>query len=496
MEMLVIGIDGGTKEIIDGMPMQFTHSLFKEANEKILKEDPLSRGWAEVLTGEHCSENKGFYMSPYTEKGYEFNHGYSKTVMVKESNNQPIWKVVNNKGKKVGILNVPTTGPVDNVNGFMIAGGGGGLSTIGGYPKEMYYPNSSERILHKNNYTFDIRLNWGELNVVDFIKKISAAEVNQRNAFNDLNQENNIDFGFYCIRMITEVQYLCRYEIERCIEGLVKAKSKGENFIPENEVQKALIEYYKTVDENIKSVFTALQPKEFLFVSDHNTSLYEKEMNLDVWLKQNDFLYQANLFERFIHKLKYSEKSRRLLMKLGLKKKRPTRKMITIFKPNKTQAFGTFFDTGNFAGMFINDYQRFGGPVKTQQEINSLILNICEKFNSDSEAIKHQMQAKPYRQKYKDSKFYNLMPDIMIEKPDTIYCSGKNWKFIKANSRLKPFKKDLNDAMYPYTGLKGRQPLFVYSKNLENLIEQDDPNDLRLAYNLINRFFSSNKVDQ
>ncbi|MEW8138593.1 MAG: hypothetical protein AB2761_16165 [Candidatus Thiodiazotropha endolucinida] len=57
MDFLVIGINGGTKEIIDNMPMPFTQSLFKGAGYKILEEDLISRGWAEALTGCHASEN-------------------------------------------------------------------------------------------------------------------------------------------------------------------------------------------------------------------------------------------------------------------------------------------------------------------------------------------------------------------------------------------------------------------------------------------------------
>ncbi|WP_346992889.1 hypothetical protein [Alteromonas gracilis] len=120
MDLLVIGIDGGTKEIIDNLPMPFTQSLFKTAKSKTLTEDLISRGWAEVLTGQHAADTKAFYLMPCADKSYDFSASYSKKDMVNESPSKPLWEVLNESGASVGIVNVPTTGPVDEVNGFFI----------------------------------------------------------------------------------------------------------------------------------------------------------------------------------------------------------------------------------------------------------------------------------------------------------------------------------------------------------------------------------------
>ena len=214
-------------------------------------------------------------------------------------------------------------------------------------------------------------------------------------------------------------------------------------------------------------------------------------------MADNQFLSEIGGFEKLYQRLYRSWKLTKFLNKLGIKRKfqkkfeaRPTREMITQFKPSETKAFGTFFDSGNFAGIFINDSKRFSGPVN-QQDIDKMVDEICSKFNADSETQMHNLKAVPYRNQYKSSKFFELMPDIQILKPDTTYCSGRNWSFISENPNLKPFKDTLEGVLYPHTGLKGTDPLFVYSKNLETCIDNNDPSDLRMAYQLIRRFFET-----
>src|SRR5690554_8220511 len=102
MKLLVIGIDGGTKSILEGMPMPFTQSLFKGAASKHLEEDLISRGWAEALTGEHASTNKGFYLMPCADGSYDFSGSYSKSDMVSASSNKAIWNLLNENGVSVG----------------------------------------------------------------------------------------------------------------------------------------------------------------------------------------------------------------------------------------------------------------------------------------------------------------------------------------------------------------------------------------------------------
>ncbi|KAA1174658.1 hypothetical protein FWJ25_04515 [Marinobacter salinexigens] len=491
MKLLVIGIDGGTKEIIDGMPMPFTQSLFLGAASEHLEEDLISRGWAEALTGEHASTNKGFYLMPCADGSYDFSASYSKSEMVSASSNKPIWDLLNENGVSVGIVNVPTTGPADEVSGFIIAGGGGGVKAGGGVPDGMVYPPSYKKILENNRYVFDVRLPGGEDTVSGFLRKISEAEEVQKNTFVQLAKQEKPEFGFHCFRITTEVQYLARYEIKRCIEAFSDCRAKGLEFEPDNEIQRELVNHYRKLDESIKFIFRELDPESYIIIGDHSTALFEYEGNIDVWLSEKGYLKVLSPVEAFIRK-GFRFLKRKALLALGGKnppKASLIRRPITSFSKNKTLAFGTFYDTGNFAGIFINDSDRFGGPVKGLKATKSIVDNICKEFNSDPVSIEYGLIAKPYREVHENARFQHLMPDIKIHKPDSIYFSSRRWKFITDNPNLKALSESLAGVRYPYSGVKGSDPLFVCSKNLEQLIHEGDPNDLRLAYRIISRFF-------
>ncbi|SIS75105.1 MAG: hypothetical protein C9355_08295 [Thalassolituus maritimus] len=492
MKLLVIGIDGGTKSIIDGMPMPFTQSLFKGAASKKLEEDLISRGWAEALTGEHASTNKGFYLMPCSDGSYDFSASYSKADMVSASSSETLWNYLSKNDVSVGIVNVPTTGPVDNVKGFMVAGGGGGIKATGEVPDGMVYPPAYKKMLEEGGYVFDVRLPGGEKTVSEFLKKISRAERVQRDIFIKLAQMEKPDFGFHCFRITTEVQYLARYEIERCIKKLNDCKSKGGEFKVDNEIQRVVIEHYRELDESIKSIFQKLEPESYMFIGDHSTALFKYEGNVDVWLSEKGYLRTLSAAEVFVRRGKRFLE-RKLLTKLRKNKKPKAsliRRPITQFSKRNSLAFGTFYDTGNFAGIFINDYQRFGGPVKGAEQVKALVNRICEDFNVDPVSIKYGLEARPYREEHEGAPFQHLMPDIKIHKPDTIYFSSRRWQFINENPNFKPLSQSLDGISYPHSGAKGSDPLFVYSKDLEQLIKDDDPRDLRLTYRIITRFFT------
>ena len=495
MKLLMIGIDGGTKEILEHMPMPFTHKLFAKAKSKTLKEDLLSRGWAEILTGEHAATTKGYYLMPFNDKSYRFSRSYSKNDMLRSKKVTPLWQKINEEGSSVGILNVPTTGPAEKVNGFLVAGGGGGLGGSNSIAPSMVFPREHKQLLEKNNYIFDIRLPAGSHQFSTFANDITTAQEIQSQTFIELSEIHNPDFGFHCFRMTTELQYLARSEIEFYIEN-VKQQVNSKNYPePQNNIQKKLVEHYISMDKCIEKMFTSLNPENFMFVADHSTSLYKYDVNMDVWLESNGFLKSLGSKRTFLAKVgnKLAKKTNSLKAKLNLEKAWPTYRVpSTKFSKRKTKAFGIFYEAGNFGGIYINDHTRFGGPVKTKTEIDSLVTEICSTFNNSKEAQDHNLRARPYKNRFEGEEFTHLMPEIEIDKDDSIYFSCRCSKFIESNSNYGPVPEDLTNVRYPFTGIKGRDPIFVYNNALEEYICEDDPCDLRLAYKVASRLFSKN----
>lgn len=492
MKLLVIGIDGGSRDIVDAMPMPFTQKLFAQSVSRDLDEDLISRGWAEALTGEHASQNKAFYLMPVAAGGLDFNASYSKSDMLSCSGNEPLWKKLNRAGTSVGLMNIPTTGPADQVDGFLVAGGGGGMKAEGAIPSTMIYPPGCRPVLEKHDYVFDLRLPGGETTVSGFLDKIRQAENAQKDTFIELAQKEQPDFGFHCFRMTTEVQYLARFEIERAAEAIRKARERGDVVQPDSPTQKKVVEHYTNMDSSIKELFEILEPEQYIFVGDHSTAVLRHEGNVDVWLERTGYLTRMPQAERTVRGglIRLRNKAARVAVKyLGRKSPPLIRRPLTKFSPGRTKAFGTFYDTGNFAGIFINDRARFGGPVTGGQEHEKLVDEICQNFNATPEAREYQLEARPYRRNYPGVRFQKLMPDIRILKPDSIYFSSRHWLFMRDNQNLKPLDENLAAIRYPHTGAKGHDPLFVFSTGLESHLREDDPNDLRVVYQMICRHF-------
>jgi predicted AlkP superfamily phosphohydrolase/phosphomutase len=492
MKLLVIGIDGGTKRIFDYMPMPFSHSLFSNASEKIVKEDLISRGWAEILTGKHAADTGAYYLKPVCNKTYRFDQSYGMKDMISVPDVNPLWAQLNSKGVRVGISNVPTTGPAPEVNGFVIAGGGGGIKAGKKISPSSVYPPEDIPILENNKYVFDIRLPRNARSFTSFANSITDAQEVQTNSFIEMCEKHKPEFGFHCFRITTELQYLALSEIESYIESVIKQNSNTKEKISRNTVQSKVIEHYIHMDKCIKELFDSLQPDHFMFVADHSTKPLRYEVDIDILLEKFGLLTQMDSIEEYSYRTSLFAKRAMNRFRKQFKLKgtwRPHRFPFTRFSKLSTKAFGTFFDTGNFGGIFINDEERFGGPIRSDHEIDSLVKEICTSINTSKEAVEWNLHARPYRSRFKDSKFHYVMPDIEIEKPDELYFTCRKGIFIDPNNNYGPVPENITGIRYPFTGAKGSNPMFVYSNSMQHLIKEDDPNDLRLAYHLIDRSF-------
>jgi predicted AlkP superfamily phosphohydrolase/phosphomutase len=123
-KVLIIGLDGATFDLIipwinEGRLPNLAR-LMKEGSYGKLKSTPNKvspEAWTSFSTGKNAGKH-GIYMfhaiEPSTLKLRLFNTTHRDA--------EPIWLYLSRMGKKVGVCGVPTTFPVDKVNGFMLAG--------------------------------------------------------------------------------------------------------------------------------------------------------------------------------------------------------------------------------------------------------------------------------------------------------------------------------------------------------------------------------------
>ncbi|MGB0767715.1 MAG: hypothetical protein ACPGYV_08385, partial [Phycisphaeraceae bacterium] len=157
MQMLIIGLDGGDRQIINAMDMPRLRSLLDSGRSVTLTEDLWTRGWAETLTGAPGTTMHGFYMKPKCDGTRTFIESFNG----KDYDNpdlDPLWSRLNRAGKKIGFMNVPTTSPVPEVDGFIVGGAGGGRGAGSGIDPKTCWPREVAQKLEASDYMFDTRL--------------------------------------------------------------------------------------------------------------------------------------------------------------------------------------------------------------------------------------------------------------------------------------------------------------------------------------------------
>ncbi len=122
--VVVIGLDGATFEVIDPMIAQGElpnlAQLQQQGSYGILHScipDLSPPAWTSFMTGTHPGKHgilDFFGQSPDSYEIMFFNASFRKM--------KPVWTLLSERGKKVCVLNVPLTYPPDKVNGIMISG--------------------------------------------------------------------------------------------------------------------------------------------------------------------------------------------------------------------------------------------------------------------------------------------------------------------------------------------------------------------------------------
>ena len=474
MDALLIGLDGGDQSILEAFDMPFVKRLIDRGISYPMNESLLSRGWAEMLTGMDASENGGLYMTPELDGTPTFMQKYGLTEMTRNPAVRPLWEMLRSRNKSIGMMNVPTTRPAREIDGFVVSGGGGGVGKIDGIPEDYIYPKDIGPQLQENQYVFDLRIHTsGIRDFFELLDRFDDIVKTRASSYVALAKRFSPDFGFLCFRVTTGLQYLARSEIEAI-------QKEG---APKNDIGARIWRHYQVLDDAIKTVFEAVNPNRYLIAGDHGTAPHLFSVNPDAFLMEHGWLAKnrasASIIKGILRQVKgwipYSIRS-------NLRKKAAKTIHTTLgrFDIANTNAFGVF----RVPGIYINDTPRFGGPVAADH-IDDLVDAICAAFNGDERCRKHTMRAIPYRRNFANTFYYDGLPDIRIVAPDTMLFTTVGG-FIEQNESYGPISVLLSNLR---TGLFGCHPICCVDKETASFREEDDPDDLRLVYRFIERMY-------
>jgi len=477
MKLLVIGIDGGDKKIIDVMPMPFLKGLMNKSKSYPAKLDLMSRGWSEIYTGLHGSETGGFYRKPSCDGTLSYTEKYNqKTLFDTNSSAEPIWQALNNLGYRVGIMNLPTTMPAPKVNGFFVSGAGGGSDKSGTteLPIEACHPPSIKDELDNIGYILDIRVQSSGIEDLDTLfNKYIEMEEKRTTSFIHLSQKYDIDFGFIAYMGIKSISYLLRADIQPMLDF---------RHIATEGIERSIQDFFAKIDLLFSKLIESLSPENILIVSDHGMAPYLHNVNLNQFLQAAGYQTINKSTSGAIRRVGKGIKS---LLPRKLRKNMGTRLPGVreyVGKPDFDTDSSIAFGATYISGIYIND-ARFGG--KHDSDDLNLLEGITKKFNAYLPAKQAGLKAHIYRPHFKGSKAQDFLPDIWIDHPDTIFFKGFG-PFISENSQYKKFTSFSDMLSDMNSGIKGETPLiYLYNTDGSKIINVSQNNDLTTAYNII-----------
>ncbi len=481
MKLLVIGIDGGTEKIIRSMKMPFLHEKLNEGINLDLEEDLWNRGWAAILNGQHGRDTGAFYYKPKLDGSHDTISHFG-TENHETNGVEPLWHKLMSQGYKVGFMNVPTTMPAPEVEGFFISGAGGGFNPKDGLHETACYPNFTYKYLQNVRYPWQVRFMASGIKQIDeFVNKTIDAIEKRADAFVSFCRKFFPDFGFLVQSENTPIQNVAMVEVETLIEG---------GGSPKNHFQEKIIEFYSTLDRSIEKVFKKTNPENLIIVSDHSASPRRTSVNVNSFLQDSGLQSKKTSIAVFHKNLK-----KKLATSIPQSIKAKLRKTMSstamdLHRPDidwkNTYAFGGRY----IPGIYINDKDRFGGPVADKREKEKLSNKIIDFFNRNEEAINHGLHARLYRCEFPSSRHNVLLPEIWIESPDSVFFEGHG-PFIKTNEDYHRIES-LNDVTRDlFTGIKGRYPLACIDRKLAHCIDFNDSADLTQVYRIIERAMKS-----
>ena len=488
MKTLVIGFDGASIDTFKRGWTPFIESLIKKGKTFDLKEDLISRGWVEIYTGEHASENGGMYEYPIMDGTYQFSRKFNLDIC-NESKNKKIWEIISNKNYKVGIMNLPTAFPSPKINGFFVAGGGGEAKNV--ISSDKIYPIEILNNLKKNNYVIDERnpeiLNKRDININKFFQRYININRFRTNSFIELAKIFKLDFGVIIFKSsIITSETILLPELER-----LNKKDKVDK-----QTISLIKNFYLELDKDIKKIVNNFKDFQIIFVSDHSMAVCKYKVNFNAILAKYGFQHKNKrkkfryIFIQFLRNLLP------LKIKTFLKNNSNLNNFynsVIDFDITNSVAF-SITKSHNFQGIFINDKHRFNGIV-TKDKIDLFIDQIINSINKDPEAKRHKIQA--YRYGYGLTKEQKMFPDILVSMPEGYLPSNIHSEFIHKNNdwkypfTLKSLYKDINLSCKSYKPLlaiiNNKYPFYKFKYKKK---------DLTFLYHYLNYYLEQVEKDE
>jgi predicted AlkP superfamily phosphohydrolase/phosphomutase len=279
--ILVIGLDGATFDLIS----PWLHEGRLLNIEKLIKKGvcgilwsvipPLSSpAWVSFMTGKNPGKHGIFDFFVYPEDSY-FEEGNPHLVTSHHISGKTLWEILSEKGKKVGVINVPITYPPKKVNGFLISGFLTPLSA-----KVFTYP----KVLGEEIKGYKIELN--QLRKFSTLgKKFPIEEYKKMKSLSVLKEQYEVTEK----RVATTLKLMEKWDTDFLMVVFRGTDTLQHLFWNEKDI---LLKYYKKIDEIIGTLLKQAGEEANVFImSDHGFGpAPQKVFFINAWLNELGFL--------------------------------------------------------------------------------------------------------------------------------------------------------------------------------------------------------------
>lgn len=306
MKVLVIGLDGATPNFLmrwarEGKLPTFARIIENGVSGKLRSTIPpvTCPAWLSFMTGKNPGKLGVFDFIDRKAGTYKV-----EVVDFQKISSKYVWDVLSEKGKKVGVFNVPTTFPPKEVNGFIVAGWPVPQSAIYTYPnglqselsRHVGEPESFERTIMMATW----RWFSGEDQYLEGLHRFTDRELVTTRY---LLKNYDWDFFMTVFSCIDPLQHFFWKYVD----------PKHQLYTPEGAKRygNEILRGYQRMDAIVKDLLeTVDDDTTVIIMSDHGAGALHGFFNVNTWLNEKGFLqlrkeahvFSPKLFSRFLPK--------------------------------------------------------------------------------------------------------------------------------------------------------------------------------------------------
>ena len=403
--ILVLGLDAATLDLIEpwvgeGCLPHFRWLMEEGVWGQLESTIPPSSAaaWSSFATGKNPGKHGIFTFVLRNPDGYSIRSvsgGYRKAT--------PFWKILDQQGLRVGVINMPMTYPPDRLeNGFMVSG-----FDAPGVESDFVYPPQLKEVLKRNHYLIDPT----EKNREAWAQSLVDAFRIQKRTFWELKATQHWDVLVMVFLQLDRAQHLFWHEMET------------------NDPQfgKVIFELYQEADTLLGEVLHDLDDDTILIVlSDHGAGPVYKGVSINQWLLHEGYLafrepgrarktLSKTLFQAFKLEKIYLPSAIRGYLRKRFARIRDRSKSYLLTEGidwSKTRVFSI----GTYEGTFINLRGRESQGVVSPEDYATLRDKIAQKLLSlrDPETGQPAIRAVYRREELYNGPYVDQAPDLIV----------------------------------------------------------------------------------